>query len=89
MGRVVAGGDVDRPGRAMDGHGVGDGRRGGVALRQPHLDAVGGQHLGRRGGEILRLEALVVADDRAPAGQPLLMQKVANPWAQRRTLSNV
>ena len=68
LGRVVAGGDVDRAQGMPLGDAERDHRRGHAAAAEMDGDAVARQHLGRGRREILRPEALVAADDRA-AGQ--------------------
>jgi len=61
----VAGGDVDGAQRVHVGDAERQDRRRHAAAREVHGDAVAGQHLGRGRREILGLESLVAADDRA------------------------
>ena len=80
-GRVVRGGDIERSGRLFGDHRVGDHRGGRGALGQVHPQPVARQHLGGGGGEVFRVEALVVADDNAavlvPVGEQIGSEALA------------
>ena len=63
LGRIVAGGDVYGADSVVIDGSEADHRRRCGPVDQQNLQAVGGQHLRHRGGEVFTLKALVVADN--------------------------
>ncbi len=74
-GRVVGGGDVDRPAGVLVDHGVGDDRGGGGAVGEVDPEPVGCQDFGDGRGEEFAVEALVVTDD-DPFARVALVEQV-------------
>src|SRR3990172_10226528 len=70
--RVVGSRDVYRADNAPSDDGVGDRRSGRGAHCKQDVESVAGQHFGGGGGEVLREEAPIVANDDRPAGPPSL-----------------
>ena len=74
LGRIVAGGDVDRADRVVIDGREADHRRGRGPVNEQDPKAVGGQDLRHCGGEMLALKAFVVADDDCLGGVAFVRQ---------------